>query len=469
VGTGAAWGDYDKDGDLDLYVTSYGGPHHLYRNNGEGTFTDVAAAAGVAAAPFWGSGVTFVDYDNDGDLDLYVLSWGTNVLYQNNGDGTFANVTAAAGVGGDFQHWQSAAWGDYDNDGFLDVYVTNHRFCQIYPTSPDRFYHNNGDGTFTEVTSLLNNAGPQTQGFGFAPGWLDYDNDGDPDLYLVADDLKHEENHYPNVLWRNDGPDGQGGWLFTDVSAESSTDLSINGMGLAIGDYNNDGNLDMGMSNTWSNMLLHNNGDGTFQNVTREAGVARGVVGTAPSITWGIGFFDFNNDVYQDLYIVAGYLKGFMLAEPNALFLNNGDGTFTDVSAESGADDSGRGRTAAFADYDGDGFVDIFVANFGEPPLLYHNDGPGQGNGHHWIEVELEGTVSNRNGVGAKVRVSAGGLTQLRQVQCGDSLGAGSDMAVHFGLGEATQVEQIEVVWPSGRVQVLTEVPLDRRITITEE
>jgi hypothetical protein len=245
----------------------------------------------------------------------------------------------------------------------------------------------------------------------------------------------------------------------------------MNGMGLAIGDYDNDGDLDMAVTNVGANHLYRNNGDGTFTNVAAEAGVSRAIVNGQTAITWGIGFFDFNNDGWLDLHIVAGYIDT-PSEQPDALFLNNGDGTFTDISVASGVDGAyyvDRGRTSAYADYDGDGFVDIFVGIFGEPPRFFHNDSRAMGNTNHWLEVQAVGTVSNRNGVGAKVRVTAGDLTQIRQVRCGDSHGAGSDLAVHFGLGQATQAEVVEVTWPSGQVQTLTNVLADQRITITEE
>ncbi len=488
IGTGATWGDYDGDGHLDLFVTNFFGPQHLYRNNGDGTFTDVAAAAGVRNAPSQATGATFVDYDNDGHKDLLVLARGGLALYHNNGNGTFTDVTAKSGLSNPMERGTTAAWGDYDNDGFVDLYITNHAWCREKDTpTQDWLYHNNGDGTFTDVTYLL---GPMTgRGYGFSAGWLDYNGDGKLDLYVVNDYLGFLGRAAPNMLWRNDGPDGHGGWVFTNVSRESRADKRMEGMGLAVGDFNNDGHLDMAVTNVGPIALLRNNGDGTFTDVAFRAGVGRMFARTGQPfrtqgspliddfinrlwVTWGIGFFDFNNDGWQDLHLVGGYLQVPAVA-PDALFLNNRDETFTDVSLASGIigplDQVDQGRTSAYADYDKDGFMDIFVAQYGEPPLLYHNDSRAKGNPNHWLVVELQGTVSNRDGIGAKVRVTAGGLTQLRQVRCGTSHGSGDMLAAHFGLEGAAQVDRVEITWPSGRVQTLTAVAADQWLVVIEK
>jgi hypothetical protein len=358
----------------------------------------------------------------------------------------------------------------------VDLYIANHALC-VEPGVPsqDRLYHNNGDGTFTDVTQFLDNKGPQIDGYGFTPGWLDYDEDGDVDLYVVNDYISWLDHPYPNVLWRNDGPDGRGGWIFTDVSKASGADKKMNGMGLAVGDFNNDGHLDMAATNIGRTALLRNNGDGTFTDVAGPMGAGRRFNGSFFLVTWGIGFFDFNNDGWQDLHLVAGYLISAPVpqVQPDVLFLNRGNGMFTDVSVASGVAGSpgepDLGRTSAYADYDRDGFVDVFVANYGEAPRLYHNDSRGQGNSNHWLVVELRGTVSNSDGIGAKVRVTAEGLTQLRQIRCGTSLGAGDMLAAHFGLAGAAQADRVEITWPSGLVQTLTNVSADQWLVVTEK
>jgi len=485
-GTGAAFADYDRDGHLDFYLTNRVGPNILYHNDGDGTFTDVAPLAGVAAPDDDSAGVTFADYDNDGWRDLYLLNFGPNRLFHNNGDGTFSDVTATAGVG-DPGRGTSAAWGDYDGDGFLDLYVANHVGCRDYTderacfddhypeVNRDRLYHNNGDGAFTDVTGLL---GPtQTLGAGFAVCFFDYNNDSRPDIYLVNDRkfatgdldivpdaklaaLSFMPRH--NMLWRNDGPDGSGGWNFREVSIAAGVDSSVFGMGLAVGDYDNDNWLDLYFSDIGPATLLRNRGNGTFEDVTHQAGAGHGL-GGEKAMSWGAVFFDYDNNGWLDLYLGAMGLQN----ETTVLFHNNGDGTFADVSATSGAADNRGTRTVAVADFDGDGFLDLFVVNYGQPAALYRN--LARAGDHHWLALELVGRRSNRDGIGAKVRLTtADGLTQMRELHSGDSLGAGSDLTVHFGLGRNDRATQLEIVWPSGIRQTLTNVPADQRLVVTE-
>lgn len=485
-GTGAAFADYDRDGHLDLYVTNRVGPNVLYHNNGDGTFVDLAEQAGVAAAGDDSAGVTFADYDNDGWRDLYLLNFGPNRLYHNNGDGTFTEVTAGAGVG-DPGRGTSAAWGDYDNDGFLDLYVANHVGCADYTdklacfndsypeVNRDRLYHNNGDGTFSEVTTLL---GPtQTVGAGFAVCFFDYNDDGRPDIYLVNDkkfatgdmdivpaDKIDQFSFIPrhNLLWRNDGPDGTGGWQFTEVAETTGTAVSAFGMGLAVGDYDNDGQLDLYFSDIGPATLLRNLGNGTFEDVTDQAKAGYGL-GGEKAMSWGAVFFDFDNDGWLDIYLGAMGLQ----AQTTVLFQNKGDGTFADISAISGAADNRGARTVAVADYDGDGFLDLFVVNYGRPAGLYRN--LARARDQHWLAVELVGTRSNRDAIGAKIRLTTpAGRPQLRTVRSGDSLGAGSDLTVHFGLGQNEQGSRLDITWPSGLQQTLSGVMADQRLVITE-
>jgi Na+-translocating ferredoxin:NAD+ oxidoreductase RnfD subunit len=500
LGTGAAWADYDHTGRLDLYVTDHEGRSHLYYNNGDGTFTDVAVAAGVADPPRPTNGAVWADYDNDGWPDLLVLSDGHLTLYHNNRNGTFTDVTKHAGLASVTGRFMSAAWGDYDNDGYLDLFVTAYATCldpvlalstgagglKGLPAAHSYLFHNNGDGTFTNVTSLLGER--QTSGYSYAAVWFDACGKGPayPDLYVAND---FGASIQPNVLWRNDGPvrgpDGRKTERFTDISGSSRTDMAAFAMSAVVGDYDNDGRLDLAVSNEGSTYLYKNTGGCVFRNVAARAGVARPTTPDgATSITWGLGFADLNNAGYEDLFLTAGPngvpmgTVGMAMGagndprdQPDVLFINNGNGTFTDASHAAGIDAAMNGRTVAFADYDNDGWLDMFVANYGQAPILYHND---SGLGYvdlnnHWLTVDLSGTRSNRDGVGAEISLWAHGLpVQLRQVQEGTSLGAGNAKEAHFGLGHATEADRIVVRWPSGAVQTLRHVAGDQRIVITE-
>jgi len=359
---GVAWGDYDNDGDLDLYVANYNEANVLYRNNGDGTFTDVTSEAGVGCISH-SYGVAWGDYDNDGDLDLYVANYGANVLYRNNGDGTFTDVTSEAGVSCTGSSL-GVAWGDYDNDGDLDLYVANHYEANV-------LYKNNGDGTFTDVTGA---AGVGCTGSSYGVAWGDYDNDGDLDLYVT--------NYEANVLYRNNG-DG----TFTDVTSEAGVSCTGSSRGVAWGDYDNDGDLDLYVANyNEANVLYRNNGDGTFTDVTSEAGV--GCTGHSLGVAWG----DYDNDGDLDLYVTND--------GANVLYRNNGDGTFTMVGAGVGCTGSSYG--VAWGDYDNDGHLDLYVANSGAN-VLYRNNG----NLNHWLQIRLHGTISNRSAIGTKVKVIA--------------------------------------------------------------
>ncbi len=469
LGSGAAWADYDDDGDIDLFVTNRGGANHLYRNDGDTSsdgipdFTDVAVSMGVDDPTGVGHAATFIDYDNDGDQDLYVTNWGGNTLYENQlietGSVSFIDVTGTAGVADDGRAI-TAAWGDYDNDSYLDLYVAKHHTCGGDFLSTDHLYHNNGDGTFTDVTSYLCGGASscfEVDGLGFSPGWLDYDNDGDPDLYLVNDSNGSVAS---NVLWRNDGSDGSGGWLFTDVSAAAGVDFTVNGMGLGVGDYDNDGWLDLAFSDIGPAHLLQNNGDGTYT----DASAASGITALTGTKTWGTVFFDHNNDMWLDLFIVAGN-TGVEPGDsyPNYFLGNLGNGTFTDLSSSSGLDNDGRGRAAAIADFDQDGFVDVFVGNYGESPVLYHNDG----NSSNWLAVTVEGTVSNRDGIGTRLYLTAGGVTQMREISSGPTHGGGDYRAAYFGLGSEAQ-GTLEVHWPNGIVENLGVVTADQQLHLVE-
>ena len=504
MGAGCGFFDYDNDGDLDLYAVNgaalpgFAGDvtptNRLYRNNGDGTFTDVTERAGVGDTGY-GKGCVAGDIDNDGDLDLYVANYGPNLLYRNNGDGTFTDVTERAGVGD--SHWGAGcAFLDYDNDGDLDLYAANYLDYSLddpridlipyivdyqgapvtdlktYPHPhnfngvPDRLYRNNGDGTFTDVADAAGVANAEGKSLGVVV--IDYDDDGDPDLY-VANDM------VGNFLYRNEG-DG----TFAEVGLISGVAYDENGqeeggMGVDAGDYDNDGRMDLIVTNfqheTYT--LYHNNGDGTFSDVSFASDTGRV---TRPYLGWGVGFFDYDNDGYGDLFAANGHVqdnierldRSTSYPQRNLLFHNNGEGTFADASLKSG--DGMRlvkaSRGTAFGDYDNDGDVDLFVLNANERSDLLRNDG---GNRNNHLTVRTVGTVSNRDGIGARVRVVSGRLRQVKEVRSGSSYLSQNDLRVHFGLGRRSTVDTLEIRWPSGVVQVLKDVPVNQFLTVTEQ
>ena len=428
LGNGVAWGDFDRDGWPDLFVSNQGGPNALYRNLGDGSFVDVAAEAGVSAAEDFGSGAVFGDYDNDGWPDLFVANIGANRLFRNLGDGRFEDVTAAAGLG-DEGYSQSGAWGDYDNDGWLDLYISNH----IAPDgSADRLWHNLGDGRFEDASGLL--PWRLRSGAAFVASFVDYDDDGDQDLYVINDKWFGETTS--NVLWRNEGPGpanraGRHDWLFRDVSTHSGTSYTVNGMGLAVGDVDNDLDQDFLFTNIGANVLLSNSGDGRFRDFTQVAGVARASLPDgSEALTWCALFFDFDHDTWLDSFLCGSPLDSGD-GQPDALYHNRGDGRFTDVAAETGMDAAQWTRSGAWADYDRDGDLDLYLASYGQSGQLWRNNARDS----NWLTLELRGVHSNRDGIGAKIRLDAGGVTQLREMRSGESLGAGNQLLAHFRPG----------------------------------
>ncbi len=479
---GAAWADIEGDGDLDLFLTRLGEPAQLFVNDGSGHFSDEAGNRGLAVRDAYGA--AFADYDNDGDADLYVAREGSDLLLRNDGSGHFADVSAAAGIADRYQG-MSASWGDFDSDGYLDLYVSNYGSCTgewdvssllLVPLEyhPDLLYRNNGNGTFSDVTALLEKDpgtvdDGATTGAGFAAAWFDYNGDNRPDLYLANDFVGGSPDQ--NRLWRNDGK-SSGGWAFTDVSTESGTGFFMNTMGIAVGDFDRDLDLDVALSNVGENKLLRNDGKGAFSDEAAALGVDRPLQQAGSlAVTWGTAFYDFNLDGWEDLYLPAGNIIQYEGAplQPNELYVNDGAGTrFFDLSAPSGAADPGDSKGVAYADYDGDGDTDLFVVNEGGAPRLYENVTPRGGN--HWLEVDTVGTRSNRDGCGAHLLVTLGdGSSMIREVFCGStSISSGSQKAVHFGLGAATRVTGLEVLWPSGVRQELHDVEVDRMVTVTE-
>jgi hypothetical protein len=501
---GASVGDFNGDGRLDIYVTNSAGPNALYVNNGDGTFTDTARMAGVDDPGGAGNGAAAGDYDNDGDLDLFVANFhdgllGTSKLFRNDGAGSFTDITLLAGVEDHDETYRStgATWGDYDLDGLLDLLVVRHigeQEPEVFSSHnyssvarPLSLYHNDGDGTFTNATGALYNGEAthaRVKGASFKPSFVDYDNDGDPDIYVVNDFGKKNQ---ANALWRNDG-DGQ----FTDVSIASGTNVALAGMGLAVGDYDNDADFDFYISNMGASVFLENQGLNGFKDVTDSTGTGRGIIpendnqqdasGIAPklaaqdmSIGWGTLFTDFNNNGLLDIYLVAGYLDSDPQAnlhnQPNALFQNLGNRTFADVSRQAGADDPGIGREVVAADFNNDGLQDLFLVNIGDMngdsgvSRLLQNTSTNTGS---WIDVNLIGTSSNRNGLGARISTTADGVTRIREMGASQGHQSQSVVPVHFGFGNSAELVSIVITWPSGIVQNLTNVPVNQTLTVIE-
>jgi len=424
---GSVFADFNNDGYLDLYITGWPNPNPLYLNNGDGTFSEVGVKAGVAS--IGGLDVAVADYDNDGGIDIYIPHDGSSLLYHNNNDSTFSEVSAKARV--NFSGW-GAVFFDYDNDGLLDLFVANDALA------PDRsvLYHNEGNGTFKDVTKQ---AGVERIGQGLMSSIGDYDDDGYMDLFLG-------NLNQLGVLYHNKR-DG----TFTDVTKDLGVVLQPNEK-MVFGDYDNDDNLDI---RTFTR-LYRNEGRGKFADVTNGSGL-----GTATAVSM---FADFDNDGYLDILDRLGTSL--------VLYLNNGDGTFRDVTEEARLKRAPTGTFLSFpvGDYDNDGFLDIYTCyaspggGIAGPNVLYRNNG----NNNHWLHLRLVGTKSNRNAIGAKVRLTAGGMTQFREVGTGGHSYSQDTFDVEFGLGQAARADTIEIRWPSGEVSVLNGVPANQKIIVTE-
>ena len=467
-GRGSAWADYDNDGDLDIVAVGTYQPHALYRNNGDGTFTDVAEQAGIAD-PRGGWGSLFADYDNDGYPDLYITRGGwsgaaENTLYHNNADGTFTDVTHTAGVD-DPQSSFCAAWADYNNDGYIDLYIAN---GVIGDGAANVLYRNNGDGTFTNTAER---AGVANTGNSLGTAWGDYDKDGYIDLHVI-------NYGQSNVLYRNNG-DG----TFTDVTATTGMNLAVTDPFVTFFlDVDNDADLDIFISNSGSfqafiagqitgnathdsdrQVLYRNNGDGTFTDVTQESGLyhAYGAMGA--------NFGDINSDGYVDIYLATGAPQMGRL-ERDALFQNNGDGTFTDATVALGLGNIGKGHGVTFGDADADGDVDIYVpvggAFIGDQwhNLFYQN----AGTGNNYLTLKLVGVKSNRDGIGAKVTMHVGDNIIYREVSGGGGFGSTNSLSLEIGLGKSAKVDTLEVIWPSGQVDTFMNLSVNQKLIVTE-
>lgn len=467
VGTGAAWFDFDNDGDLDLYISSRTDNNKLFENNGDGTFTDVATAQGVDYSSGEGAAVVAADINNDGWLDLYLANIDANVLYVNNGGTGFTDITATAGVAIGIQRSTSASFADYDGDGYLDLYVAHHMPSSLTPDGQgsvrDYLYHNNGDETFTDVSSLLgisNLLDPS-----FIGGWTDFDNDNDLDLVLITDCPLPAFPNEGVKFWRNDGgTNAITDWTFTELSTTVLGDDCSNGMGLGIGDYDRDGDLDLVYSDIGPANLWQNNGVGAY---TMDSGA--GVTNQAGGyFSWGTSFLDYNNDGWLDVVMAFGSLSenNAISDQPCSLFEAQGDGTFIDVAAAKGIDDDDRTRTIVHGDYDNDGDLDLLLFNYRGEVRLFRND---EVNDNGYLRVELESYISAPNGVGAKVWVkTTDGVEQLFEIHAGINLGGGDELIAHFGLGAAEAIEYVKVEWPSGLESCMNHADINTNIKIKE-
>jgi len=484
--SGAAIADYDGDGFEDIFVAGEAGDNHLWRNNHNGTYTDMASSAGIPlTATAFVSGATFADIDNDGHPDLLLLGGpqAQNILLHNNGNGTFTDISAASGLQGIGVNNFSASWGDYDNDGFLDVVIVDHADCSGN-NSGVHLYHNNQNLTFTEVTSFLGTT--KISGRGLTALFVDYNQDGRVDL-MVGND--QGTNYGANVLWRNDGPNGSGGWTFTDVSASSGFGIGMAAMGMGVGDYNRDGQYDIYLTNfdlapnPANNILLAGSSSGVFlQNQGDQQGGAHAKRATVPcvsppggqaaSVTWGGGFMDFNNDGWDDIWMAGSGAgaNGCTEIQDNTTVLFNLKGIYLDLGGEaglSGQSTAGSSPTAVFTDFNNDGKMDVFQAPSSGLEHLYVNQGTG-GTTNNWLQVKLIGTVSNHDAIGARLVASVGGVNLVKTVFDGGTYQGNSTLIQQFGLGTSTQADTLTIYWPSGMVQTLTNVAGNQRMTITE-
>jgi len=496
MGTGVGWIDYDQDGLMDLFFVQsaatdiYKPPaplrSALYHNNGDGTFTDVTEKAGIGGEGHYGQGVAVGDYDNDGYPDIYVTGYGRAILYHNNGNGTFTDVTAKAGVADEGGWSTSAGWFDYDKDGWLDLVVTNYiewspknnlwcgerrpgyrSYCHPgnYKGQRIKLYHNNHDGTFTDVSDSSGVGKPEAKGMGVV--LADFNNDGWPDIAIANDS-------WPNFLFINKH-DG----TFEDDSLVSGLAASEDGryeagMGIDAADVDGDGWQDVYITHLdfELNRLYHNNHDGTFTDDTFNSGI-----GNKALLLSGVSmkFLDYDNDGWPDILQLNGsmldnvqlYHNEVTYKEPLLMFRNLGKGKFEKVSDSLGPDFTRpiAGRGLATADFDNDGAIDIVTNNRGDYPSLLRNDGA---TANHWLTVKLIGTKSNRDGTGAALKLTSEGFVISEQAKGGMGYMSASDPRIHFGLGKRTSIASLEITWPSGQVDRLTKIPIDQIIAVKE-
>jgi hypothetical protein len=498
---GVAVLDYNNDGWLDIYFvngaelpsmkkTSPQYWNRLFQNRGDGSFTDVTSKAGVSGEGY-GMGTAVSDYDNDGDQDIFVTGVNRNILFQNQGNGTFRDVTGLTGLedsnSAREKPWSvAAAWVDYDNDGHLDLFVVNYckwntsidpycgdprpgfrTYCfpAKYEGLANQLFRNRGDGKFVEVSQASGIAKHVGKGMGVAVA--DFNEDGFTDIFVANDTV-------PNFLFRNDGRGGfQEVALQTGVAVNESG-AAVSSMGVDFRDYDNDGRPDLIVTALEGETfpLFRNLGNGFFSDETFPSLLG---VGTLKRSGWGLGLFDFNNDGFKDLFTVNAHVNDNIelyneqtYRQANAIFANLGNGTFQDVSAQAGADFQARGahRGCAFADFNNDGNLDVVTTALNEPAELFQNQSPGQ---NHWLTLLLVGTRSNRDGIGAKIKLTASsGAVQFNQATTSVGYASSSDRRVHFGLAKENVVRTLEIRWPSGTVQVLRDVRTNQILTVKE-
>jgi len=495
--------DYDRDGWLDIYFTNaptvdmaikgQKARGALYHNNHDGTFTDVTDKAGIAT-PCFAMGGAVGDYKNSGWPDIYVTCLGGNVLYRNNGDGTFTDVTKQAGVAEG--RWSTgAAFGDYDGDGYLDLMVTNYVDFHLndlpgFGSAPnckyrgldvqcgprglkgagDSLFHNNGDGTFTEVSKNAGVSDPAGY-YGLSVIFSDFNNTGRPDIYVANDST-------PNFLYKN-LENGK----FEDIGLESGTAVSEDGseqasMGIAIGDYLHNGLPSLAVTNFSDENanLFRNDGKWNFNDVAYKAGTA---MTSLAYVKWGIAFVDLDNDGWLDLIGVNGHVypqvdtlpSGARYREPKVLSMNLGDGIFCDASEQAGPAllEPRVSRGLAVGDLFNDGNVDVVVEDLTGAPMVLRNIVlPGDVPGRHWVSFELAGTKSNRLAIGARVKITAGGMTQTEEIHSGGSYLSQNDLRVHFGLGAAKKIDRVEIRWPSGKIETMKDLDADKFYSVLE-
>jgi len=491
--------DYDRDGWQDIYLTNAPTVEMelkkqktrsaLYKNNKDGTFTDVSDKAGVAF-PGFAMGGAVGDYNNDGFPDIYVTCLGANVLYRNNGNGTFTDVAKEAKV--DDLRWSAgAAFGDYDGDGFLDLMVANYVDFKLndlpgFGSSPtckfrgidvqcgprglkgagDSLYRNNGDGTFTDVSKQTGFDDPSGY-YGMQPVWSDFGGTGRLDAYVANDST-------PNFFYKNEGKG-----KFSEIGLESGTAVSGDGseqgsMGVAVGDYLHTGKFAIFVTNFADeyNTLYKNNGNYDFTDASFTAKVAQPA---RPWVGWGTGFVDFDNDTWLDLFVVNGHVypqmdnlpSGAKYRQPKLLHINLGDGTFCDASQQSGValTELRAARGAAFGDLDNDGQIDVVIGDLDSSPMILRNEGDAS---NHWITLELGAKTGNPLAIGARIKLVTGNITQTTEIRSGESYLSQNDLRVHFGLGKATKADLIEIRWNSGKIETLKDVPADKFYAVLE-
>lgn len=426
--------DYDKDGDEDIYFSVRQGPNMLYQNQGDGTFIDVAAAAGVDFPAHTFSGI-WGDINNDGWDDLYLANYNLpNLLYLNNGDGTFTNISPTSGIM-DAGRAQAAMFGDVNKDGWLDIYVANLWTQNV-------LYINNGDNTFTNATFSS-----QVEDMNIAMGaiFFDYDNDDDLDLYLTHD------NNQPNILYQNDGTG-----VFSDVSEISGMNVAGYCMGVETADFNRDGYLDVYIANLGSNYLLMNNGNGTFTEVGEVAGVDDGGMG------WGVSCFDYDNDGWTDIYMSN---NSSFAPNPNVLYKNMGDGTFNTVSSGTVLASMRRGYGTSCVDIDNNGFIDLILANTGtDANEVFKNNHID----NNWIAIKTVGSISNKSAIGTRVEVHTGDIKQIDEVMGGSGWASQNSLILHFGLGTTTKVDSMVLKWPNGLVETYYNLEVNQKYIVEE-